>query len=257
VNSYKVDNNGLPLIDNYNSAPMVTSDEGLLITQPFTPYGGTLDSRLDWTVGRRGIPYLDYGPHQGIAWQRDQPYGGPYNTKKHVYYKAQKGSLTDASFWASTTTAINVNLIRFADVILWLAECEIEAGDLEKARDLVNEVRARAANPQSFVMKDDGSGPAANYVVGEYAGPWTDQAAARKALQFERKLEFAMEGHRFFDLVRWGVAGAELNKYIQYESQFRTYMQGATFDESQDVYFPIPQRQIDLSKGLLVQNPNY
>lgn len=257
VNSYKVNANGLPLIDNYNAAPMVTSDEGVPITQPFTPYGGTLDSRLDWTVGRRGIPYLDFGPHQGVAWQREQTYGGPYNTKKHVYYKSQKGALTDASFWASTTTAININLIRFADVILWLAECEIEAGDPEEARTLVNLIRARAASPQSFVLEDGSSSPAADYEVGEYPGPWTDQAEARKALHFERKLELAMEGHRFFDLVRWGEAGAELNKYIAYESQFRTYMQGATFTENQDSYFPIPQRQIDLSNGMLTQNPNY
>ncbi|HLL42068.1 MAG TPA: RagB/SusD family nutrient uptake outer membrane protein, partial [Segetibacter sp.] len=249
VNSYKVDpNTGLPDFDNYNQNP-VTSDEGVAANAPFTPYQGTLDSRLDWTVGRRGVPYLDYGPHQGIAWQRDQAYSGPYNTKKNVYYKEQKGKLTDASFWASTVTAINYNIIRFADVILWLAECEIEAGALNKARAYVNEVRARAAKPESWVYVDSTTTPAANYKVVLYNTPWPDQVAARKAVHFERKLELAMEGHRFFDLVRWGEAEATLNKYLQYESTLRVYLQGSHFTANKNEYFPIPQRQIDLSRA--------
>jgi hypothetical protein len=257
VNSFKVDaSNGLPDYDNYNTNA-VTSDEGVAITDPFTPYQGTIDSRLDWTVGRRGIPYLDFGPHQGILWQRDQTYGGPYNTKKNVYYKAQKGKLTDASFWSTTITAINYNVIRLADVILWLSECETEAGDLNKARAYVNEVRARAANPLSFVYQDSTTTPAANYKTGLYQIPWTDQEYGRKAVHFERKLELGMEGHRFFDLVRWDEAEATLNKYLGYESNLRTYLKGATFNQPKNIYFPIPQRQIDLSNGLLKQNEGY
>ncbi|QIP17346.1 RagB/SusD family nutrient uptake outer membrane protein [Spirosoma aureum] len=255
VNSYKVSATGLPDLETYNTNP-VTSDEGVAITDPFTPYAGTVDSRLDWTVGRRGIPYLDYGPHQGISWQRDQAYGGPYNTKKNVYYKSQKGTLTDGSFWASTVTAINTNLIRFADIILWLAECEVEAGDLNKARSYVNEVRARAAKTSSWVMKDGTTTPAANYKVGLYEQAW-DQATARKVVHFERKLELGMEGHRFFDLVRWGEAEATLNKYLQYESTLRTYLAGAKFMAGKNEYFPLPQRQIDLSNNVLKQNAGY
>ncbi|WP_153800507.1 RagB/SusD family nutrient uptake outer membrane protein [Foetidibacter luteolus] len=258
VNSYKVDAaTGLPSTTNYNAAPIVTSDEGVAASAPFTPYGGTLDPRLDWTVGRRGIPYLDYGPHQGVAWQRDQAYGGPYNPKKNVYYKEQKGKLTDASFWSSTVTAINCNLIRFADVILWLAECEVEAGDLNKARAYVNEVRARAALPVSWVYLDGTSTPAANYKVGLYNTAWANQEDARRAVHFERKLEMGMEGHRFFDLVRWGEAAATLNAYLQYESNIRTYLKGANFSAGKTEYFPIPQTQIDLSNNVLQQNPGY
>jgi hypothetical protein len=174
-----------------------------------------------------------------------------------MYYKAQKGKLTDASFWSSTVTAINTNLIRFADVILMLAECEVEVGDLNKARTYVNQVRARAAAPESWVFQDGTTTPAANYKVGTYDAPWTDQATARKAVHFERKLELAMEGHRFFDLVRWGEAETTLNKYLQYESTLRPYLQGARFNPNQDEYFPIPQRQIDLSNNVLKQNPGY
>src|SRR6185295_4103530 len=137
----------------------------------------------------------------------------------------------DGSFWSSTVTAINVNIIRFSDVILWLAECEVEGGDLNKARDYVNMVRGRAANPLGFVKNANGT-PAANYKIGLYIAPWTDQALARKAVHFERKLEFAMEGHRFFDLVRWGEAEATLNKYLDYEKTLRTYLSAAHFTGS-------------------------
>lgn len=61
VNSYKTDPaTGLPLLDTFNDFD-VKNDQGLSSSEPFTPYEGTLDSRLDWTVGRRGIPFLDWG----------------------------------------------------------------------------------------------------------------------------------------------------------------------------------------------------
>jgi hypothetical protein len=61
----------LPLIDTFNNSD-VTNDQGIESSTPFTPYAGTLDARLDWTVGRRGIPYLDWGLHPGKAWIRVQ-----------------------------------------------------------------------------------------------------------------------------------------------------------------------------------------
>lgn len=265
VNSFQVDAvTGLPDPDNYN-AKEVKNDQGVATTTPFTPSTVPLDARLDWSVGRRGIQYLDHGIHPGESWIRLQSYGGPYSPAKNVFTKAEKDQLKDASFWTSGVTANNYTLIRFADVILMLAECEVEAGSLENARLLVNLVRARAANPAGFVVTP---GFAANYKVGLYLLPWTDQAAARKAVHFERKLELGMEGHRFFDLVRWGEAKTTLDAYFRYVSgtsnpginNKRPYLATPSvpvFTVGKSEYFPIPQRQIDLSSGTLTQNPGY
>lgn len=267
VNSYQVDaTSGLPNPAGYNSTE-VKNDQNLRSNDPFTPETGTLDARLDWTVGRRGIPYLDWGKHPGYNWIRDQAYSGPYAPIKNTYYKSQEKIKTDATFWTSGVTANNYTLIRFADVILWLAECEVEGNNLEKARQLVNEVRARAANPAGFVL--DGAVPAAAYKVGLYTTPFASQAAARDAVRFERKLEFGMEGHRFFDLVRWQVAAAEVNRILDYNggvsnpsiNNKRPYMTQANFTAGKNEYFPIPQSAIDrsVSGGVanIKQNPGY
>lgn len=259
VNAFKTDANGLPLIDTFNDED-VTNDQGVLSSQPFEPHTGNLDPRLDWTVGRRGIPHLDWGPHPGSSWIRDQVYGGPYSPKKNHYYQSEEGSTTDGSSWTSGYIAMNNNLMRFAEVILMAAEVEVEVGSLEKAREYVNMIRARAMNPDGFVKNPDGT-PAANYVIEEYTQPWTDQAMARKMVRFERRLELAMEGHRFFDLVRWGIAAETLNDYLEVESTKRQYLIGATFEEGVNEYFPIPEQQVILSSSdgqpSLTQNPGY
>lgn len=260
VNAFQTDANGLPLLDTFNDGPGVKSDQGILSSQPFTPHTGNLDPRLDWTVGRRGIPHLDWGPHPGSTWIRDQVYGGPYSPKKNHYYKEEQGVMTDGSSWTSGYIALNNNLMRFAEVLLMAAEVEVELGNLEKAREYVNMIRNRAANTAGFVQNPDGT-PAANYVIDEYTTAWTDQAAARKAVRFERRLELAMEGHRFFDLVRWGIAAETLNAYLAVEKDKREYLRGASFTEGVNEYFPIPEQQIILSSiggvPTLKQNPGF
>jgi hypothetical protein len=262
VNHFKTDSvTGLPDLDNFNDAD-VKHDNGILASEPFDPYTGTLDPRLDWTVGRRGIPYLDWGNHPGAEWIRDTAYGGPYSPKKNLYYQSQQGQQNDLSFWTNGSTTNNVNLIRFADVLLWAAEVEAKIGSLTKARDYVNRVRRRAADTSGWVKKADGSF-AANYKIGEYQIEWTDRVFALKAIQYERMLELAMEGHRFFDLVRWGIADIEINdKYIRKEKNRRSHLVGAIFQKGRNEYFPIPQLQIDLSAGAdgipkMIQNPGY
>lgn len=257
ANSFKVDAiTGLPLLDTWNATDF-KSDDGINSSTPFTPDVTTpVDPRLDFTLGRRGIPYLDWGLHPGYDWIRDQNNGGPYAPIKNVYYKRQTGALTDKSFWTSGVTANNYTLIRFADVLLWAAECEVEVGSLSNAVDLVNQVRGRIKNNPSTWVKDPGGVNAANYQIGLYI-IFPDQATGRKAVRFERKLELAMEGHRFFDLVRYGIADVELNAYIAKEKAKRTYFTNATFTKGRNEYFPIPQSQIDLSKGALKQNSGF
>ncbi len=259
ANSFRTDANGLPLIDgSYNTGSnQLVNDYGIESNAAFTPDKGNLDPRIDHSIGRRGIPYLDWKDHPGKDWIRSQPYAGPYSPKKYVYYKTQENTLTDGSSWTRGYATMNYTIIRFADVLLMAAEAEVEVGSLEKAREYVNRVRARAANPAGFVTK--AGKPAANYVINLYNSAWTDKAVARKAVRFERKLELSGEGHRFFDLVRWGEASTELNAYLAYESKFLvTMFGGAKFTAGKNEYLPIPQTQIDIQgKDILKQNPGY
>ncbi len=257
VNSFRT-SGGLPLLDDtYNSQP-VANDQGLTPEQPFTEDAFPLDPRLDWSVGRRGIPYLDWGIHTGSDWVREQSYAGPYSPKKQVYKKSQEGLLTDVGNWTNGYTANGYRMIRFADVVLLLAECQIETNDLPAARVNINAIRARAANPAGFVKEADGTTNAANYVISQYptvGAPFDTQENARKALRFERKLELGMEGHRYFDLQRWGNIVIELNRVLTYERTQRSpSMYGTATVGPEDVNYPVPQNQIDIMQGRLKQN---
>jgi hypothetical protein len=258
VNSFRT-SGGLPLLDNtYNSSPVV-NDFGKVPADPFTEDAGPLDPRLDWSVGRRGIPYWDWGVVTGSDWIRDPKYAGVYSPKKQVYKKSQEKTLTDISSWTSGLTANGYRLIRFADVLLMLAECQIETNALADARTNINLVRARAAIPAGWVKEADGTTNAANYVINEYPSsgyPFDTQDNARLALRMERKLELGMEGHRYFDLNRWGNTVTELNRVLAYEKTmpWGTALYGSAIVGPEDITYPVPQRQIDLSNGLIVQN---
>lgn len=260
ANSFRTED-GLPLLDNsYNSAEnRLKTDFGVATTDDtYTPDDGPVDPRLDHSVGRRGIPYLGFGPHPGAAYVRDQPYGGPYTPKKFVYYADQEGSLTDGTSWTRGYAAMNYNIIRFADVLLMLAEAEIESDNLDAGRTLINLVRERAALPASRILNDDGT-PAANYDISTYDAAFANKDAALTALYLERKLELSGEGHRFFDLRRWGIAKSELDRIIANEQMFLpAAYAGAEFTTPQDLFYPIPQGQIDLQgTEVLPQNPGY
>lgn len=277
VNAYQTDEvTGLPLLDTYYQTP-VPHDQGLNSDQPFTPYDGTLDSRLDHNVGRRGIPYLDWGVHPGKAWVRNQPTSGPYTSIKNT---ATQANVNAERQGGGGGTSSPLNLIRFADVLLWAAECEVEVGSLAKAEEYVNIVRARAANPVSFVYKykDDSNPtggysttPAANYKVGLYTGQFEDngKSYARKAVRFERRLELAMEHHRFFDMRRYDgndFDQAEVHNTLMARERAIPNFNAANyhlgnFVKGKHELFPIPLQQIELMEingaSVLQQNPNY
>ncbi|GAC1428595.1 MAG: RagB/SusD family nutrient uptake outer membrane protein [Chitinophagaceae bacterium] len=266
ANAYKTDAQGLPLLDTWYT--------GLWVSNPGTPYVGTLDPRIDWTMGRQGIPYLDWGAHPGDNWIRNPGADGHFSPKKNVFALSQKGSFTDqgSAYWAPTQlTANNVNLIRYADVLLWAAECAADAGDLIAAMGYVNQVRSRAADPTGWVYTGSDydaptatyktqNTPADNYKIGLYT-LFPDKNYAMKAIQFERRLELAMEGNRFFDLVRYGVADVVLNAYNGREKTARTYRVNSVFTKGKNEYQPIPQGEIDNLNGdgtvRLKQNPGY
>lgn len=270
VNSYRTDASGLPYLDDYNSHPVKT-DMGVLTSDPFTPDAGHLDPRLDWTVGRRGIPYLDWGIEPGQDWVRLQTYAGPYAPIKNVYWSATQDLYGDQAQWAPGA-AVNVFFIRFADVLLMAAEAEAQLDHLSVAEGYVNRVRHRMIDhPENWVKKyvddDDpskgfSSDNAANYAIAAYPnGAFSSKDYALKAIYFERKLELGMEGYRFFDLVRWGIAADVLNAYFAYEGSMVTDVRGAHFTPNKNEIDPIPQAQIDLTKkggqATLTQNPGY
>ena len=265
VNAFKTTDEGLPYLNTFGldfnaEGDDVKNDQGIASDEPFEPDTRPLDPRLDWTVGRRGIPYWDWGPHGGQSWIRNQNYAGPYSPKKLVYKKSEEGTGSSSSGWGGGSTSNNYSVLRYADVILMAAECEVEAGNLDQAREYVNMIRARAANPEGFVKWDDGT-PAANYVISLYPtgganDPFQTQEGAREAVRFERRIELAMEGLRFWDLKRWGVAKEVLNAYLAIESKKRTYLSGAVFKD-RSVRHPIPDVAIDRSEGTLKQNPGY
>jgi hypothetical protein len=248
VNSFKTDK-GLPLFTSYNNTDIKNHESN---PSNFVD-DSELDPRVDFTVGRVGIPYKDYGTAKA-SWIRNLANGGPWLPNKHIQWKDEVGTYFVSGGWGQGQLGKNQTIIRYADLILMAAECEVEVGSLTKAQDYVNLVRERAAK-SSTVM--DGSKPAANYNISTYSGTWTDKAEARTAVRFERQLELAMEGHRFYDIVRYGIADAVINAFTAKESKIRTHLAGSIFRKGKDEYLPIPEFVINQSGGTIKQNPGY
>jgi len=248
VNAFKTDANGLPMFDTFNNNDVVPSND-------FTT--NTFDPRLDHTVAIPGHPYKYQTnlPYQA-AWARDQQSYGPLLSLKEVV------AYTDPSFTRFPpfmSSSKNWEVIRYADVLLMKAEALIKLGQENNALPLINEVRQRAMNSTALLKKADGT-PTSNYKMDVYKPgvncTWTNDYAWN-ALMFERRLEFAMEGYRFFDLVRWGIAADYLNNYFQAEVKRTPHLVGAHFTKNRDEYLPISQAQINFSKGLYKQNPGW
>ena len=251
VNAFRTDDNGLPYLDGTFNKVNVTTD-----------YAGNVDPRLDLTVGRIGMPFRGHLYTEG--WCRDYSTYGEHSGKKGLIDPSSPDMVQGFPWGAS---GLNFCLIRYADILLLKAEALIElatgsnAAEDEKlveARNLVNQIRQKAANSIDGNYTPVDLDPFnANYNVGLYPTSgdgnlyWTRERA-RMAVRFERRLELAMEGHRWFDLVRWGTAIETINKYMEEESALRPYYVGASLTED-EIYLPIPISQIENSNGLYTQ----
>jgi len=292
VNFFAVDANGLPLAltnATWNASPPATRDTNFAAGNP-----QAVDPRLDWTVGRDVVPYKDWGLHDRL-WIRDASYSGPYSPKKNVHEQAADAE--DNVGWVPTqTNDVNIHIFRYADLLLLLAEAEVKAsgGVLDNARAIVNQIRARAgvvgqgcgktsdAVAESTLVAnyavcadstkmtwglvqnatlDSTTTPWAVYRIGLYPGPWTNPDSALKYVKYERRLELAMEGQRFFDLRRWGDADTVLNNYVAAELSRRGYLSVAAAYATRHHLYPLPSLQIELSRvgttDRLCQNPGW
>ncbi len=287
VNFFQVDAAGLPLAlagPAWNT-PVPDSNFAAGVVRP-------VDPRLDWTVGRDNVPYKDWGLHNR-SWIRDASYSGPYSSKKNVQEQGADAE-NNVGWQATQTNDVPMHIFRYADMLLLLAEAEVEVGSLENARAIVNQIRARAGQVaqgcgrgadavSDSILKatypvcatdnrmavplvqnatlDSLSTPWARYRIGLYPGPWADQASARTAVRYERRLELAMEGQRFFDLRRWGAADTTIVNYVASEKNRIPYLTTAAPFTTRYALYPIPSLQIELSRvgstDMLQQNPGW
>lgn len=124
----------------------------------------------------------------------------------------------------------NIRLFRYSDLLLIAAEAANETGNANLALDYLNQVRERARQGNPDILPDVTT---------------TNQAQLREAIWHERRVELAMEQHRYFDLVRQGRA----------QQVFQAL--GINWTPNKHEVFPIPQAEIDISGGTLTQNPGY
>lgn len=241
ANAFGTDANGLPKFDTFN--------DGIIDFKT-----ATVDPRVDHSIGIDGHPYkYDNTKPFSNSWIRDAGTYGFFQSMKEQQLATSSSYKKSGPFIG---TSKNIDIIRYADVLLWQAEAYIELGQQDQALPLINKIRARAAVSTGRTKKADGTNPS-NYLIKPYdATNWT-QAYARKALQWERRLEFALESPRFFDLVRWGIAESTLNAYLAKEIPRRSFLSGSKFTAGRDEYLPIPQREINFTKGLYKQNVGF
>jgi hypothetical protein len=144
-----------------------------------------------------------------------------YNQKSYV----------PSTYWASGFTEgadQNIRVLRYAEVLLMNAEAANELGNTTQAKSSLNAVRARARGGNAAILPDVTT---------------NDQAQLRTAIWHERHVELAMEFDRFFDVIRQG-RGLQV-------------FGPKGFKAGKNELMPIPQPQIDLSAGVLTQNPGY
>ena len=171
------------------------------------------DPRLKFTVARHNEPYF------GTIYKASFSSTGA-SPRKYLQNVSEVTQKSDGS--------INYTAIRFAEVLLWEAESLAELGRTAEALVPLETVRARA--------RAQATDPTTTLP----AITTTDQLELIDIIRHERLVELGFEMHRFFDLVRWGIAAAVLPDFVTNKNEV----------------FPLPQTEIDLNPNL-VQNPGY
>ena len=165
------------------------------------------------------------------------------NRKYAMYNDGANGGIYKLAH--ATRSPKNNIQIRYADVLLMYAEACCESGDLPSAKTALKEVRDRAGlSPFPYTAVIQGQTVTFN----------DNQEDLRKAIRHERRVELAMEGHRWFDLTRWGIAKETMDTYMAGETEEAKELYG-TFQKGKHELFPIPSKEIDLSG--IEQNPNW
>jgi len=244
ANAYKTGADGLPMFNDFNNSDLDLATN-------------TVDPRLNHTIAIPGHPWK-YDPNMLYekSWNRSPDVYGTFASLKENVSPNCDCFIHIDPFYGNTKNRI---IIRFADVLLWEAEALIELNRQDEALPLINQIRTRAKRSTANLKLADGSYES-NFNVNTYVPGdnciWTKDFA-REALRWERRLEFAMEGSRFFDLVRWGIADTYLNAYFAKEKTKRLYLKDGLFTKNRDEYLPIPYNQINFSKGVYKQNFGY
>jgi hypothetical protein len=172
------------------------------------------DPRLKFTVAQKNEDYF------GVVYKASFSSTGA-GPRKYLQPVSEATQKSDGG--------INYTYIRYAEVLLWEAEAFAELGQTSDALAPLEEVRARAR-----AQAEDPSTTLPAITT-------TDQQQLIDIIRHERRVELGFEMQRFFDLVRWGIAGQVIPK----------------FTIGKNEVFPIPQTELDLNPNLLPQNANY
>jgi len=249
VNAFKT-KDGLPMFNDYNNE----------IAYPINgvPTAQKWDPRLFHTVGMPTFPYkyeVEYTMTKDNS--RTPNTYGYYASLKEVPQRS-KGETFDNPWQAF---AMNDYVLRYTDVMLMRAEALIETGQLEEARTIINDIRQRAKNS---VAKHIGYAADQCEIALYPASYFASKEQARQCLQWERRLELAMENGRYFDLRRWGIASKTLNAFFEkekdvvYDGQtYAQYYKDAHYTTGKNEYFPLPYIQLYYVPGLYTQNKGY
>ena len=249
VNAFKT-KDGLPMFNDFNNK----------IDYPINgvPTAQKWDPRLFHTVGMPTFPYkyeTEYTMTKDNS--RTPNTYGYYASLKEVPQRS-KGETFDNPWQAF---AMNDYVLRYTDVMLMRAEALIETGKLEEARSIINDIRQRAKNS---IDKHIGYAKDQCEIALYPASYFQNKEQARQCLQWERRLELAMENGRYFDLRRWGIASQTLNKFFEkekdvtYDGQtYAQYYKDAHYTAGKNEYFPVPYIQLFYVPGLYTQNKGY